>query len=267
MLKKLALLALWTMLYAAGAALFFRALFGFDIWSAPSWRWLARATIRGFSGLAFGASMLAAVPIYIASAWRVLKTGKFPLGLPKPPTKKKDEDSKQAANEQTENRTPVPEMLPDELREPYARLHSGMLSKNAMDFIKAPAPADDAPRVENTAGAMMPLPDSFDAPTMIHNSAPVFRDIDFGEESPVIIDEENGQKTATYVFDDPDFWVADDGDDWFATGKQIASPIKLLLGADADRRVLVLKTKNIMNLDALVPGWEEKGITVMSYKV
>ncbi|MDR3208925.1 MAG: hypothetical protein LBT45_03705 [Rickettsiales bacterium] len=260
MLKKLYFLLLWSIIFAAAVALFFHVVFNFDIWSPRHWNWLAHATIRGLSGLAFGISLIAAVPVYVASAWFVWKNEKSPFNLPKLPVPKKAPSSPQAETAEPENKITFPEILPDELREPYVRAHSGFLTKNAVDFIKSVAQNNDVPEAETAPDIMMPLPDSFDAPD---DSAPIFRDVDFDMESPVTLDEENGLKTATYVFDDTDFWIADDEDNWFATGKQIASPIRLLLEEDADKRILVLKTKNIMNMDALIPEWEKKGITVV----
>ncbi|MDR1826312.1 MAG: hypothetical protein LBQ49_01310 [Rickettsiales bacterium] len=122
----------------------------------------------------------------------------------------------------------------------------------------------DAPGAKDTAGAFMPLPEDFDAvEDSSFVSAPVFHDMDFGEsKGPLEIKEIGGKVVATYVFDDPDFWVADDSDDWFATGKQITSPIKALLDVDADARVLILKSKNIMDLEKLIPVWSKKGIAI-----
>ena len=134
------------------------------------------------------------------------------------------------------------------------------------------AAAATAAQVETAPDAFMPVPDTFDAAPSASDDlgAPVFRDVDFGEEdedddeedfSPIEITEKNGKRIATYVFDDTDFWVTDN-DHWFATGKQIESPIRLLLDADADKRVLVLESRNIMDLESLIPIWESKGIII-----
>jgi hypothetical protein len=275
MWKKARILVLWTLLYAAFLAIFFHAAFRFDILSAGAWRAVMRMTIRGTKGLAFGTAIIAMIPAYLAFAYQICRNGKWPLNMPDFLKKKKSDDKEDSSSGQAQEIAEFPIDLPDELRVPYIRIHSGNLSKNAVDFITGNnfaqqiAPADDARDAPGDDQVpMMPPPDSFD-PT--EPTAPVFREISFEdganigaadpETSPVRIEERDGEKIATYVFDDADFWVADD-DNWFANGKQIESPAKLLLAADADRRVLMLKQKNIMNIDALIGEWEEKGIKV-----
>ncbi|MDR1360771.1 MAG: hypothetical protein LBJ18_00460 [Rickettsiales bacterium] len=116
------------------------------------------------------------------------------------------------------------------------------------------------------AGAL-PLPDDFDfsggdsAP-----AAPVFREISFGdkpaEKESVAADE----KYEIAVHDDPDFWIAD-GEEWFANGKRKPNPVSAVLAAAAEKNlipVLVLKEKNIMDLDARIVEWETAGVRVVS---
>ena len=295
-MKKIWLLFFWTFFYALFATAFFYILFGFDIWAAAHWHKLARATLRGLGGLTFGASLLAALPVYLAAAVFTWRNEKMPFGIPLFSGKKKEAETLDAdAGSSPENQIVFPDTLPDELREPYIRIHSGLLAKNAMDFLKgdirqtrgAAEPAarfasafgsatSAQPVVETASGAMMPVPESFDAipdDESASSAPPVFRELDFGgtdsgesenADTPLVFDEQDGEKVATYVFNDPDFWVADDTNDWFATGKQIESPIKLLLDSGADRKVLVFETKNIMNLETLIPSWEKLGIEIVS---
>jgi hypothetical protein len=257
MYKKARLLFVWTLAYAAFAALFFHIAFNFQIWSAMDWHRLARATLRGFSGLTLGVSLAAALPIYLACAGYILKTGKSPINLM--PEKKKSASKETAADKLAEvpKKHVLPPDLPDELKEAYIRFYTGILAKNAIWIDKK-----IEPKPEVADNSFIPMPASFDAPEPEEESAPVFRDFSFSSDSPVSIVEKDGKKIATYTFDDAAFWVADDPDHWFATGKQIESPIKLLLAADADERVLVLKEKNIMDLDKLAPEWEKLGIIV-----
>lgn len=66
--------------------------------------------------------------------------------------------------------------------------------------------------------------------------------------------------------DDPDFWIADP-DNWFATGKQIPSPITHLIKASAQhglRPVLYLAQTNIMDLDARRTEWNKMGVTTVT---
>lgn len=275
MTKKLCFFLFWTLAYVLFSALFFYTLFDFEIWNTRAWDILARSTIRGFKGLTFGISLLSAIPIYIASVRYIWKTNRLPF-VPKP-EKKPDAQKKSETDEDMRPKYDLPENLPDELREPFIRFHSGQLSRNTITFVRQkntenlPTGVADTTPPETAPDAFMPVPDSFDsetANTPANNfiSAPVFSDMTFGDEevenSPLKITNADGKKVATYIFDDPDFWVADDVDFWFAEGKQIESPIKLLLNSAADKRRLVLKTNNIMNLETLVPEWEGQNITV-----
>ena len=266
MWKKLRLLLFWTLAYALFAALFFYILFGFKIWSDAAWHRLARMTLRGFAGLSFGASMVAAVPIYLAAVKYIWKSGRLPFAEPVPKKEEKKEDKSDAPASDNSKYT-LPESLPDELRESYIRFHSGLLAKNAVDFIKNRTDLFEPEQKAPAEASFMPVPESFDAPppaAEAHDS-PVFRDMDFGmpaNATPLEIKTIEGKKIATYVFDDPDFWVADDEEHWFATGKQIESPVGMLLKAAADEKILVLKSKNIMDIDKLIPEWEKKGIKV-----
>ena len=271
MLKKFKLLSFWTIGYTLFVTIFFFILFNFNIWSL-SWIGIKPAAIRGFDGFVFVVSFLAIIPVYISTARYVWKTQKFPYSVPKFQLKKKKSEKKEETPplvDEPEKHLFPPE-LPDELRAPYIRAKTSLLSKNSVNFsniqmseISDVQVPDDNPAPET----MMPLPESFDEGS--EPSIPVFKDISFGSESESVSAPDNSQitikdDTATFVFDDPDFWVADDENDWFATGKQIESPIKLLLSANVTKRILVLKERNIMNIDNLIPKWEEQGITVES---
>ena len=263
MLKKFGFLIAWTAEYGVFVALAFHVLFNFQIWSAPAWDNLARATIRGIDGLAFGAAIISIIPIYLATIRYIWKNNALPFKIPKPIKKSKPEPVSGAdgPTDQIKKKYVFPDNLPDELREPYIRIHGGILTKNAVDLIQSKTAEVEI--TETAPDSFMPLPPSFDAPDDSAASMPVFRDISFDEENPIEISEENGKKIATYVFDDPDFWVADDENDWFAAGKQISSPIRLLKAADADERVLILQEKNIMNLDNNAADWEKQGIKII----
>ena len=283
MTKKTALLLLWSLGFALFAVAFFYFMFGFKIWSAVAWSRLMRATLRGVAGLAFGAALLSCVPIYLAFVQYILKNGRLPFSKA---SKKPDSGGADEINLDAAPQYDFPENLPDELKEPFIRYYSGNLARNSIEFIQhrdtpaslmgssvsdtsVPSVAEvSVPKVVDEPGAFMPVPSDFDAAPDESDgesdAAPVFHDVDFGAgENPVEFSKEDGKTVATCVFDDPDFWVADDSENWFAAGKQIKSPIKILLEADADKRVLVLKSKNIMNLDATIKEWEKAGIKVL----
>jgi hypothetical protein len=82
----------------------------------------------------------------------------------------------------------------------------------------------------------------------------------------IVARKPGGAPLAIAVHDDPDFWIADDGD-WFATGKQKPSPANEAIAAAAacgGRAALYLAESNIMNLDALRREWESRGLRVIS---
>jgi len=184
----------------AGAYFYF--LFDFSIWSPASWNAVANSVIRGVKGLAFGASLVAALPVFLASCYHVWKNQTLPVSIPKIKSKKNTEAL--AAPEPETIKYNLPDILPDEIKEPYIRvLTAGQLYKSASDFIKSPrtlpmadikaqdlpAPTPDdaedaeaataaaqaviaptahvaaaptAPSADNVGDAFMPLPDSFD---------------------------------------------------------------------------------------------------------
>jgi hypothetical protein len=190
MLKNIGRLIIWTVLYAAFAAALFHFVFDFDIWSRAAWRVLNRSVIRGFSGFAFGFSLLAVIPVYLASAWRVIKNSALPFPVPNSAKKNDDENSDAPAETDADAKLDFPDDMPDELKKPYIRIHSGQLSKNAIEFVKknnpAPPPTTTTPAEESddTANApdeFMPLPDSFDAVEQesADDDSPVFKDVEF----------------------------------------------------------------------------------------
>ena len=71
---------------------------------------------------------------------------------------------------------------------------------------------------------------------------------------------------AIITHSDPDFWVADT-DNWFAAGRVCPSPIIAVQNAATQHNrtpVIYLATKNIMDIDKLIPEWQSAGITVIT---
>jgi len=201
MIKKAGILSAWAAGFAIFATAYFYFLFDFFIWSPASWNAMFNSVIRGIKGLAFGASLVAALPIFLAGGYYIWKNQKLPFSIPKLKSKKADE--KPAAAPEAETiKYDLPDILPDEIKEPYIRvLTAGQLYKSAADFMKSPRTVSPAPNVEalapddhaeapeaapaatasiavaptaataaapsagttsDTGGAFMPLPDSFD---------------------------------------------------------------------------------------------------------
>jgi hypothetical protein len=130
---------------------------------------------------------LAVIPVYLASAWRVIKNSALPFAVPNL-AKKNDEKNSDGPAETAAAKLDFPDNMPDELKEPYIRIHSGQLSRNAIEFVKknddAPTATPIAKESDDTAPApdeFMPLPDSFDAAEQesSDNDSPVFKDVIF----------------------------------------------------------------------------------------
>ena len=292
MKAKLYLVFKWTAVYAIFATVFFAALFGFNIWAAADWNGLWRIAIRGLDGLAFAASVLAIIPLYISTACFTWKHGKFPVKIPVPFSTKISKDAPADEPQPIKHvEVSIPNDLPDEMRELYIQAHSGSLAHNISDLLI------DRLKIRNKEPAVtefMPLPQSFDfddaasvagdfqapeSPNLpdfsvlgeprLPTETPTFSDFSFDdtEEKPAAKAYPNftdNGKVAEYVFDDPDFWIADDVGDWFANGKQIESPIKLLLDSKSPKKVLHLKTNKIADLQECVNRWEELGIKIVN---
>jgi hypothetical protein len=130
-------------------------------------------------------------------------------------------------------------------------------------------------------------------------SAPVFKSLSFDDddESEVIEDENDGlankmsdnsnlvkylsdkkfkfdidedvvltDKYAIATHSDKDFWVVD-SENWFAAGKVCTAPT-LIAKRAAEKYGLVpaiyLEAKNILDIDKLIPQWQEEGIKVIT---
>ena len=193
--------------------------------------------------------------------------------------------------------TELPPDMPAELRFAFirARNNIGRVQTSAFNTPQqtvTPAPSD-APEINETA---FPLPTDFDidVPAPDIDMAPTFTEINFDEpESDTDTDTqidtsdnselikhltENNKPYSTddnivitdthaiITHNDPDFWVADI-DNWFAAGRVCPSPIITVqnMATKHDRTpAIYLATKNIMDIDNLIPEWQSAGITVIT---
>ncbi|MDR1207452.1 MAG: hypothetical protein LBK26_03500 [Rickettsiales bacterium] len=308
-------------------------MFKFNMLSPGHWEKLQDVHLHGLPGLAFGVLILATLPIYFATIAQILKNNKTPIPLPfcteKTPVQKQDAD---LTNENSEPEVKIPPGLPREMIGPYMRIAHGDAKKHSDYELAviddAPAPEKPAPSAEpatpyivpakeaghehaipnlsqsikDDAEASFPIPTDFDFDDAPESSAPVFKEISFGDNKgassqsragdpaaqprsenaeieneliargfktelreEIIIAEKESGKFAIAIHDSPDFWIADD-DIWFAEGKQKSSPIKALLEfavANDATPVLYLKESNIMNLPDMQKNWDSAGVRVI----
>ena len=185
-----------------------------------------------------------------------------------------------------------------------ARENIGRTPQSVFDLGNVTQPTTEPktePEQEKTEPTDIPIPTDFDIDDFddIDNSIPHFTDINFDEdnddeEEPVDFDniktisdtakpvtEFLSTKSISYNIDgdvvitdkfaiiahtDPEFWVADN-ESWFAAGKTRPSPVELVKSvatAHDVEPVLYLESKNIMDIDTLIPQWESDGIHVIT---
>lgn len=272
---KLKNIALWTAWYFIAVYLVFRFLFDFDILQAVAWNTFSHTRLHGYSGFILVITMAAVIPIYLAACVIIYKTAKpiIPISCKLPKKKEPDaEKQTESVEKKEEPKIIVPEEIPAELSGAFANIKKTFTElpiaqrvvctpTGGCDVIAHVAAPADAPNVaadENTCP--LPLPDSFDVAATA--AAPVFRDLNFTTTAPAPAPAGLSKigDSNVYTHDDPDFFIADP-EFWFATGKQIESPIKKLSGLA--NPVLYLKEKNIMDLDAKIAEWEKSGIRVV----
>ncbi len=216
------------------------------------------------------------------------------------PPADKDQESDTTSKESSSDSSPLPDELPSELRTAYIRARMNITpdQRSAFNMPTAPyAPDISQPEITPTKPELdeIPLPSDFDiTPTesdsnlsisdFAEMSTPTFTDITFGDtpnttptnpisehldsigkKYEIIDDIIITDKHAIASHTDDDFWVCDD-EFWFATGKQIESPISKLtkIATEQDLSpVLYLGADNIMNIDTLCKKWESMGIKII----
>jgi len=269
---KIGLILQWSAIFWASFAIILYVMFGFNTISAAAWWGLGSAPIRGLGGLAKIAIFFVSVPIYLSTVVFIWKEGKFPFQIPGFPKFGKKENPDDEPREQPIEVVDFPADLPFEMREMYLKIIKQTVAADLSHFVSDSYKVAEADSNELVIADLMPPPPSFaiDASTEDNGAVPnfnndAFKDFSFSDvniedtsESPLSIVD----GVATYIFDDPDFWVPDDVHDWAAAGKQISSPIKLLMESGANKKILCLFTKNIQNLKKHIPRWKKMGIVI-----
>ena len=207
-------------------------------------------------------------------------------------------EEKKSEPEKSESDT-LPDELPSELRTAYIRAKMNITPEQRSAFnqptIKQDtdtpivAPIDSEPAIDE-----IPLPtdfeisegqnDDFSTTDFSQMTAPTFSDVTFGDisetaptnpiaehlssigksfetQDDLIITDKH--VIATHI--DDDFWVCDD-EFWFATGKQIKSPITSIKDVASEKNltpVLYLASTNIMDLENMRKQWTQDGIVII----
>ena len=209
---------------------------------------------------------------------------------PAPAPEKATEENKE------EDKTPeYPTDMPRELYIPYMRAKQNMHLNMTTSTFNQPAQKQSEPESNEPQNESFPIPSDFDISDSLPpstpqptNDFPVFKDLDFDtplepakpeklSNSVTKYFDANGTEYETYqdfvatkkyvIYDhgDEDFWIMDD-DTWFASKKQIKSPISDLLDLAKQNDltpVLYLESQNIMDLDGTVEKFKSAGIRVV----
>ena len=296
----------WTIWYFFILWLILRFIFHFDPFSAHYWWKFFHATLHGFGGFVFGLLMYTAIPIYIATTVIVYRKKELVITVPfidkvfeyiKKFFPKKDipepviEVSEPEPQEPEKTEPEYPDDMPPELRIPYTRAKNNMSLTGTVSVYNKQklAPAPEPHQETSTQNDISDLiPTDFDLPNsdiFSESTIPTFTDINFDDE-----DEpekfENGttkyleskniefetykqfvatEKYVIYEHNDNDFWIMDENV-WFASGKQIDSPIKELIELGQENGltpIIYLASQNIMDIETVIEHFESKGIRVI----
>lgn len=235
------------------------------------------------------------VPSPIKKVWT-----KMQPTLIEKPTPEQTQEEKKSEEKNDTCVPPLPEELPSELRTAYIRTRMNITPEQRSAFNQpiqqtqnTPTPTVEIPESEISE---IPLPTDFDIdptdnndfemPDFTQMSAPTFSEITFddtptenpkqknpisehlntiGKQFEIIDDIIITDKQAIATHTDDDFWVCDE-DFWFATGKQIDSPVKQAITIASERGltpILYLGADNIMEIDTMCKKWESMGIKII----
>ena len=295
----------WTAWYFFILWLILRFLFKFDPFSASHWWKFFHATLHGFPGFVFGLLIYTAIPIYIATTVIVYRKKELIITIPfidkvfafvsKLFPKKETVTQTPESEKEPETKEPettdsgYPDDIPPELRVPYMRAKNNMSLTGAVSAYnkQKAAPVSQPTGTSSETEASVPIPTDFDlsdSELFNESTIPTFTDINFDE--PEIEDLENTttkyltsknieyetykqfvatEKYVIYEHSDKDFWIMDENV-WFASGKQIDSPIHELIGLAQQNGlipVLYLKSQNIMDIETAIEQFESKGVRVI----
>ena len=299
-LKTNILVIKWTFWYFLFVWAILLLIFDFDMFSLKYWDRFFKATLHGFSGFVFGVIIYTFIPIYLATTLTVYRKKELIITIPFVDKifnlfEKKQPAVQEIKNDETElkeehDKIELPPDLPPELRIPFIRTKNNLSLTGAVSvYNRQPIPKQQtATETQNpTPESSYPIPMDFDiSDTITENDTniPQFTDLDFG--TPIANQHSNSvtkyfdahnieyeqyrdfiatEKYIIYPHSDTDFWIIDE-DNWFASGKQIESPLpelKDLAKQNGLIPVLYLESTNIMNLDETIEQIESTGIHVI----
>lgn len=303
-IKSNILIVKWTIWYFFVLWLILRFLFHFDMFSAHYWWKFFHATLHGFAGFVFGLLVYTAIPIYIATVSIIYRKKELVITIPfidkifafiskffpqKTVEEKTPEQKPEAKEPETSTEPEYPDDLPAELRIPYTRAKNNMSLTGAVSAYNKPktTPTQQAIIETTETNTSVPIPTDFDisdSDPFNGSSIPTFTDINFDEPESANLENNTTkyfdsknieyetykefvatEKYVIYEHSDEDFWVMDENI-WFASGKQIDSPINELTELAQQNGlipVLYLKSQNIMDLEKIVEQFESDGIRVI----
>ncbi len=305
-IKSNIIIAKWTFWYFFILWLILRFIFHFDPFSAHYWWKFFHATLHGFGGFVFGLLMYTAIPIYIATTAIIYRKKEFVITIPFIdkifeyikklfPKKQVAEPVVEAVAEETpepkKNEPEYPDDMPMELRIPYTRVKNNLSLTGAVSIYNkqhtAPTPQPVAETdKENNIPDFIPTDfDLSDSDAFGESEIPTFKDISFDDEPEPENFENNTtkyfksknieyetykqfvatEKYVIYEHNDNDFWIMDENT-WFASGKQIDSPIKELIELGQENNltpILYLESQNIMDIETVIEQFESMGIRVI----
>jgi len=305
-IKSNMIVAKWTFWYFFVLWLILRFVFHFDPFSAHYWWKFFHATLHGFAGFVFGLLVYTAIPIYIATTVTVYRKKELVITIPfvdkiftyiKKLFPKKQEPAVETPAPEIKEPEPTapeyPDDMPPELRIPYMRAKNNLsLTGTVSAYNKQKATTtNNSEKSEQESDTMLPLPTDFDLSDsdtfggFSESAIPTFKDINFDNE-PEPKNLENSttkyfksknieyetykqfiatEKYVIYEHNDDDFWIMDENV-WFASGKQIDSPIKELVELGQENGltpILYLESQNIMDIETVIEQFESAGVRVI----
>lgn len=304
-IKSNIIVAKWTVWYFFVLWLILRFVFRFDMFSAHYWWKFFHATLHGFGGFVFGLLIYTAIPIYIATTAVIYRKKELIITIPfidkvfafisklfpqKQPTQPQTPEPEV---EQKVPETPAPEYpddLPPELRIPYIRAKNNLSLTGAISAYNKQkiAPVTQDIYEQNESNTSVPIPTDFDlsdSDVFGESQIPTFTDINFDETEIKNLENDTTkyltsknieyetykqfvatEKYVIYEHNDKDFWIMDENI-WFASGKQIDSPIDELRDLAQQNGlipVLYLASQNIMDIEKVIEQFESIGIRVIT---
>lgn len=305
-IKSNTIIVKWTIWYFFILWLILRFIFHFDPFSAHYWWKFFHATLHGFAGFVFGLLIYTAIPIYIATTAIIYRKKELVITIPfidkifeyikkffpsKPVAEPVAEVSEPEKTEEPKNAEPeYPNDMPAELRIPYMRAKNNLSLTGAVSAYNKQkiTTTNTFEKKETEPDTIIPVPTDFDlsdSDTFDESTIPTFKDINFDDE-PESENFENSttkyfkskdieyetykqfvatEKYVIYEHSDNDFWIMDENT-WFASGKQIDSPIPELIELGQENGlapILYLASQNIMDIETVIEQFESMGIRVI----